>query len=352
MPRKVYGALLVLICFTFLYVVTHLQWRRIPVAELPNWREQFTASTNITVNLVIASLKDDDISWTSKLEIPNLNIIRYISDSSDAPFHPPVPRKGREATIYHTYFHDFYDNLPDLSIMIHPHEDPWHAEGVLQRSMLFALSRLDIERAYQRGYASLRITWDQGCPTRIDTSKTEEESNIAEEPYVSEAFAANFGPAEVPSQFAGPCCSQFAVTRDTIRRNPKSQYKRSIDWLTETSLSDSISGRTWEHLFPWLFLQKSIDCPDEWNTYCAMYGICFEHPEDAPRYNRLARERHDLEEDIEILREILDPQVGFESRKRMAEIDAILSADIIPALERGRDATLRSVAFKNIYDKE
>lgn len=320
--------------------------------ELPNWRKKFIADSNISVNLVIASLQDDDISWTSKLEIPNLKIIRYISDSSDAPFHPPVLRKGREATIYHTYFHDFYDDLPDLSIMIHPHEDPWHAEGVLQRSMLFALSRLDIDRAHQRGYASLRVTWDQGCPTRIDTSKTEAESNIAEEPYVYDAFTANFGPVEVPRQFAGPCCSQFAVTRETIHRHPRSQYKRSLDWLTETSLSDSLSGRTWEHMFPWLFLQKSIDCPDEWNTYCAMYGICFEHPDDAPQYNSLARERHDLEEDIEILREILDPQKGFKSRIRMAEIDAILAADIIPALERGQDNARRSTAFDNLHITE
>lgn len=333
----------------FLFITINVQWRRTPLPELPNWRNELTPSANLSVNLVVASLRDDDISWTSKLNIPNLNVIRYISDSEDARFRPPVPRKGREATIYHTYFYDFYDDLPDLSIMIHPHEDPWHIEGVLQRSMLFALSRLDIEQAHQRGYVNLRVDWDQACPTRIDTSKTEDESDISEEPYISEAFTANFGPVEVPRTFAGPCCSQFAVTREAIHKHPRSQFKRSMDWLVDTSLSDSISGRTWEHMFPWLFLQKSVDCPDEWNSYCALYGICFEKPEDAPRYNELARERHDLEEDIEILREILDPQKGFKSRKRMAEIDAILAADIIPALKLGLDSARRSAASQNLY---
>ncbi len=76
-----------------------------------------------TVHLVIASLRKDDISWTSKLRIPSLRVIRYVSDAP-AEFTPPVPKKGREALIYHTYFHDFYDTLPDISILIHAHEDP------------------------------------------------------------------------------------------------------------------------------------------------------------------------------------------------------------------------------------
>jgi len=57
-----------------------------------------TTTTSPTVHLVIASTKADDTSWTSRLTIPNLTILRYISDDPSAPFHPPKP-KGHEALI-------------------------------------------------------------------------------------------------------------------------------------------------------------------------------------------------------------------------------------------------------------
>jgi hypothetical protein len=51
----------------------------------------YSLESNITVNLVLATKASDDISWTSRLRIPNLNIIRYVSDdevSTRLPFFP------------------------------------------------------------------------------------------------------------------------------------------------------------------------------------------------------------------------------------------------------------------------
>ncbi|KAM3551674.1 hypothetical protein ARSEF4850_007757 [Beauveria asiatica] len=349
---------------TLLYFAAHapVRWRPLSAQQLPIWRSAHLASdwagtgttttSNISVHLVLATLKADDISWTSRLAIPNLRVIRYVSDDPLAPHRPPVPRKGREALIYHTYFHDYYDHLPDLSIMIHAEENPWHIEGVLQQSMPFALHRLDLDRARARGYASLRVSWENACPAWIDTTKTPETAGKQEEPYMREAFRANFGPdVQVPRILAGPCCSQFAVSREAVRRNPRSQYARSRDWLVDTELSDYIAGRTWEHMFPWLFRGAATDCPGETETYCAMYGICFDESDGGPaRYNRLWQERRDLMEATEVLREILDPQEGVKARERMAEIDALLREEIIVALERGQDARQRSLAYDNLFE--
>lgn len=355
MPRKGAFGVCIIFIVALLYLSTGIrQQQRLrnehATESLPSWRGGLgPPNTNLTVNLVIASLRSDDISWTQKLQIPNLNIIRYVSDSTSAVYRPPVPRKGREALIYHTYFHDFYDDLPDLSIMIHAHEDPWHMDGVLQQSMLFALSQLDLERTHERGYVNLRANWVDACPERIDTSKTSDESTIQEESYMSEAFAANFGSVKLPRFFAGPCCSQFAVAREAVQRHAKSQYKRSMDWLVETNWSDYIAGRTWEHMFPWLFRGEAIDCPVEWKVYCGMYGICFEHPHDSTRYNKLWQERRDLMEATEFLREILNPQEGVKARARMKEIDAIAKAEILVALERGKVERRRSAAYESLY---
>ena len=324
-----------ILLFLLLFPVAYVLLQLIPQQELA---AAALANENApTVNLVIASLQKDDIAWTSKLRIPNLKVIRYVSDAPNAEFRPPVPKKGREATIFHTYFYDFYDFLPDISILIHAHEDPWHIEGVLQQSMLFTLSHLDLEHVQKRQYANLRVSWKDACPDWINTTKTPEESYKQEEPFMHQAFQSNFGPVDIPEILAGPCCSQFAVTRAAVRRNPRSQYKRNLDWLVSTDWSDYIAGRTWEHMFPWLFTGRPTDCPIEWKTYCQMYHVCFEHPEAASRYNALWQEKLDLREDIEFWRELPNPQRGVKARKRMDEIDRILQVQIEEAIERGRN---------------
>ena len=192
--------------------------------------------------------------------------------------------------------------------------------------------------------------WENACPDRIDTSRTSDESTIKEETYMREAFSANFGSAKMPRFFAGPCCSQFAVTREAVQRHARSQYKRSMDWLVETEWSDYITGRTWEHMFPWLFRGEAVDCPVEWKVYCRMYGICFERPDDSIRYNKLWQERHNLMEATEFLREILNPQAGIKARERMKEIDTILNAEILVALERGKAEDRRSAAYESLFE--
>lgn len=308
------------------------------------------SGSNMTIDLVIASMRKDDISWTSKLHIPNLRVIRYVSDDPRATHRPPVPRKGREATIYHTYFHDYYDDLPDLAIMIHAHEDPWHMDGVLQQSMLFALSRLDLAQVRRRRYANLRVSWREACPDWINTTKTPDESWKQEEPFMREAFQSNFGAgAQVPEILAAPCCSQFAVAREAIRMHPKEQYARSLKFLLDTSWSDYIVGRTWEHLFQWLFKAEATDCPVEWRTYCGMYGVCFEDHNMPKKYNDLWKERHDLEEYTEWDKEIVNPQAGVRARRRMAEITGILRDYLRPALQRGMDEGIRREALGDLY---
>ncbi|OAA54693.1 hypothetical protein ISF_08294 [Cordyceps fumosorosea ARSEF 2679] len=356
MSRRASSLLLALFTATFFYFATHVRWRAVPAPALPNWRHHSglastAAASNLTVDLVLATLGADDISWTAQLSIPNLRVLRYVSDDPAAPLRPPVPRKGREALIYHTYFHDFYDDLPDVSVMAHAEERPWHLEGALQQSMRFALDRLDLERARARGYANLRVSWADACPAWLDTTRTPETADKQEEPYMRAAMAANFGlaEAEVPRVLAGPCCSQFAVSREAVRRHPRAQYRRSRDWLVETPWSDYVAGRTWEHMFQWLFRGAAVDCPREASAYCAMYGVCFEGDSEAARYNELWQERRDLEEATEVLREVLDPQEGVKARRRMAELDAILRRDITFALERGMDEATRSEAFDNLW---
>jgi hypothetical protein len=51
----------------------------------------------------------------------------------------------------------------------------------------------------------------------------------------------------VPEKVGVTCCSQFAVTRDTIRQRPKEDYVRIRKWVTNTDLDDDLSGRVLEY---------------------------------------------------------------------------------------------------------
>ncbi|KAI0896552.1 hypothetical protein F4806DRAFT_431114 [Annulohypoxylon nitens] len=301
----------------------------------------------VTVNLVIATLSKDNISWTQNIEIPNLKVIRYISDDMNAEFHPPVPNKGREALIYHTYLHDFYDDLPDISIFTHADENPWHVESTLNRSMTFALKHLDLDEVLQRHYFNLRVEWKEGCPSWINTSKTENDWNKQEEPYMHEAFSENFATYDIPEILAGPCCSQFAATRDAIRRHPKSQYQINMDWLVHTHWEDYISGRVWEHMWQYLFLGKAADCEVEWRAYCKMYHICFDPP-GRNLLTKLKEEKWELEGKTGFLDWLLDLLRGYEAKKRLQEINDILAKELEKAVERGKDEAVRTKLLSDL----
>jgi hypothetical protein len=77
-----------------------------------------------SVNIVVASTREKDLSWTRKIKIRNANIIPYVADDAQAEFHPTA-NKGREAMVYLTYLHDFYNVLPDISIFVHGDELSW-----------------------------------------------------------------------------------------------------------------------------------------------------------------------------------------------------------------------------------
>jgi hypothetical protein len=85
-----------------------------------------------SVNLVVAATSTEDYSWVEHLRVPGLVVVPYIADNITAPHHAQK-NKGHEAMIYHQYFYDFYENLPDVSILIHSHQQSWHIEQLLEQ---------------------------------------------------------------------------------------------------------------------------------------------------------------------------------------------------------------------------
>lgn len=293
-----------------------------------------------TTNLVIASIASDNVSWTNELydRIPNLKVFHYVGDDPAAEFHPSVP-KGREALMYFTYLHDEYEALADINIFIHAEEHPWHLDGALQQSMLFALSRLDLEQVTQLQYFNLYTSLKGGRPEGYNTTKMVQQTDVAEEPYIAEALRANFGDdIVVPDIFVGPCCSQFAVSKAAIMSRSSDQYRHSIEWLSETDWPDQLTGRVWEHMWPWLFLHdQAADFKTEWRTLCRMYRVCFLDGNDLELYQAVWDERKKCLQMIGFGKELLRPWNVRKARKRLDGLSRLAKQLLLGALERGRD---------------
>ncbi|KAL3425067.1 hypothetical protein PVAG01_04348 [Phlyctema vagabunda] len=252
-----------------------------------------------SVNLVVAATSNEDISWLQELKVPGMQIIPYMADNTSAPHHARK-NKGHEAMMYHQYFYDFYDDLPDISILIHSQQLSWHVEQILDQSMLFSLNHIDMREVQRRKFLNLRVTWGIGCSSgTINTTKVNEESgNQPEQQEMQEAFRANFNIYNIPEILATPCCSQIAVVKELIRANPREQYLHHVQWLLDTKLPDNISGRTWEHMWQYLFLEKAVDCPIEHRAYCRLYHICFGGREQYDEWIELMQGRQRLEDEL------------------------------------------------------
>jgi hypothetical protein len=166
--------------------------------------------------------------------------------------------------------------------------------------MIFSLNHLDLREVQRRQFLNLRVTWGIGCSSgSINTTKVNEESGIVpEQKEMQSAFRANFNIWDIPEILATPCCSQIAVTREAIRKNPREQYLKHIGWLENTELNDGISGRTWEHMWQWLFLGQAVDCPIEHKAFCKLYRICFGGREEYDEWIELNQGREKLEKEL------------------------------------------------------
>ncbi|KAG9230096.1 hypothetical protein BJ875DRAFT_344454, partial [Amylocarpus encephaloides] len=231
-----------------------------------------------TVTLVIAAMKNSDFSWTHNLDVPNSQVIPYIADDETATFHPTA-NKGHEAMAYLTYIYTAYDILPDISIFVHDADHAWHNDPILESSLTYTINHLNLDEVEERGYLSLRVDWQNGCPNWINTSITTTSPTYSEfrkeEALMGPFFQRMFPGQPLPPIFSGPCCSQFAATRAAIHALPRSWYKTQIEFLEATHLDDAVSGRLYEHMWPYMFSGVAIDCPIEYKALCRQYRICF-----------------------------------------------------------------------------
>lgn len=111
------------------------------------------------------------------------------------------------------------------------------------------LSRLQLPYVLSEGYVNLRCVWTIGCPEeiRFDRTRPEYATEMAFGKEFIKLFPDKVAKGEIPEAVAVSCCAQFAVTAAMVLQKPRSEYVRIRNWLIETTLDDSVSGRILEY---------------------------------------------------------------------------------------------------------
>jgi hypothetical protein len=317
---------------------------------------------NYTSVLVIAKTKDENIDWMDE-KLPNQEKAVYVADDPKAPLHPPK-NKGHEVMIYLTWIIDNYDNLPDVAMFMHSHQLTWHNDDLLGNDAALLVERLSRQRVWREGFVNMRCSWYPGCPDWMHPGETEENEFKKEEVLLAKSWSELFPLDEVPTVLAQPCCAQFALSRERIQAKPYAQYVWYRDWLFNTRLADSLSGRIWEYVWQFVFTGQNIYCPKEHICFCDQYGTCFggedaysdfivlknelgDRERDLREWEEKGKAREEAEENGEHAKletlEIPEPGKDEEFQREIDRLRPIVDGLKSDAEERGKDPRNRAL---------
>ena len=312
--------------------------------------------------LVIAKTKEEDTHWLDEL-LPDVEKAVYVADDSSAALHPPK-NKGHEVMIYLTYLIDHYDNIPDIMMFMHAHRWAWHNNDMMNHDAVEMVQRLSSERVTREGFMNMRCQWSPGCPDWIHPGNVDENINKPEELILAESWSEIFPESPIPSVLAGPCCGQFAVSKERVHSIPRSKFVFYRDWLLKTKANDYLSGRAWEYLWHFAFTGDSIRCPVQHACYCDGYGLCFGGEDEFEKWYERRNKKEELEEELSDWKEmawkvtlatangkideaadISIPELGrdVQIREEMDDLQKKMDASVDEAIQRGNDPRNRAI---------
>lgn len=257
--RAAIGFLFYPIVFTTLLViaikVSFTPSPKKPKFDTPSTKSQIEQAQPISKSLVIASTTQDDTAWLDQIPSSlNWTLYHYrIDDPLSSELSVPSP-KGNEAMVYLTYIIDHYDDLPDVILFHHAHRQAWHQK-------LDALDELRMLRPQwivKAGYGSTRCLTNCENIVPLKGGKPGDWANFARldrKTHLVSLLDAFMEPwkewelDEIPPKIAAPCCAQFAVSRERVRRRAKDWWVDMRGWLVATPLASLNSGRLMEHLW-------------------------------------------------------------------------------------------------------
>jgi len=281
--------------------------------------------------LVVTRQKKEDVSWISR-ELPHLKTAIYTVDDENAALRPPT-NKGHESMVYLTYIVDNYETLADTTIFVHAHQVAYHNNDLLGSDMVRMLKRLNNQHVAEVGYFNLRCHLDPGCPDWLHMNASQENINRKEEIIFPKIWDSLHPGKPLPDVLSHPCCSQIAASRARLQSIPLSEWKRYQHWLSETDLSDEVSGRIWEYTWQYILTGLAELCPPMHECYCQGYRVCFLSTQHMEAWFDLREGMRALEKEVGTFDE--RKQDATELKRRIGNIKKMLDEQQADAIRRG-----------------
>lgn len=146
---------------------------------------------------------------------------------------------------------DNYDKLPSYSFFIHAERFQWHNDDP-DYDNLPLLKMFQFSYLREQGYVNMRCVWVIGRPEEIkpfvdESTETQDDESVTTREIFRHAFEELLPNHDVPHAVGVSCCAQFALTREKIQSRSRDDYVRMREWLINTPLDDSLTGRVFEY---------------------------------------------------------------------------------------------------------
>jgi hypothetical protein len=140
------------------------------------------------------------------------------------------------------------------------------------------IKNLNLDHVDKEGYASLRCNW-MHCPkSQVDPILGHEDDFWGIQGLYASAWTQFFPKDPVPDAVAGPCCAQFAVSREAIRRLPIDKYEQIRQWIWTLEVpadqASMKSGLVLEYMWHVIFGKPAYYCPPAKECYCEKWSLC------------------------------------------------------------------------------
>lgn len=138
------------------------------------------------------------------------------------------------------------------------------------------IDNLNLDYVQKEGYTSLRCNW-KICPaTQVEPLLGYDDGFWDVRGLYASAWTRFFPHQPIPPKVSGPCCAQFAVTRETVHRWPVSKYEqiRQFVWSAENGELSMKMGIVLEYMWHILFGKPPVFCEGAKQCYCAKWNLC------------------------------------------------------------------------------
>lgn len=209
---------------------------------------------------MIGKLEDENVDWVYH-KLPEWQHAVYTIDSPSSGRLHTMINKGHEAMPFLTYVVEHYDKLPSIVVFLRSQRaefTPTKYNQGYDFDIVHMVRTMNLDFVQQTGFASFRCGENPACPTVEKPFKDPREGHQFPEKAMPDAFRELFNATTVPDKIRAPCCSQFAVSKEQIRKRDISEYQNYIDWLIRTPLDDDTTGAIFEYLWHVIFGMEPV----------------------------------------------------------------------------------------------